>query len=300
MQKKVSVIIPFYSHIDWLYEAIESVFAQTYRNYEVILVNDGSKEDVTEFLNKYGNRITYLYQENAGPAAARNNGIRHATGDYIAFEDSDDLWLPEKLEKQVAFMEQTKVKWSHVGFYYWWPETDRKVLVNSSRDYDDIFMQRHISTKIATPAVILDKTIFDEDMFYFPEDTRNGEDDKLFTKLAKSYKIALVQEPLVKVRMRGSNSQSHVIERFNLRVSNYRQWCTEGEELPLMVHLIYSFYVLYSKFFERVSSPCKEFVGKVLWSIPYSIERLYVRYLFFKSSKDEKYIKRFTSKGGVN
>ena len=81
--RTVSVIIPFYSHIEWLYEAIESVLNQTYPIHEIILVNDGSKEDMTEFLAKYGDKITYVYQENAGPAAARNNGIRRATGDYI-------------------------------------------------------------------------------------------------------------------------------------------------------------------------------------------------------------------------
>lgn len=90
MMKTVSVIIPFHSHIDWLYEAIESVLAQSYPIHEIILVNDGSKENMTEFIAKYGDKIQYVYQENAGPAAARNNGIRHATGDYIAFEDSDD------------------------------------------------------------------------------------------------------------------------------------------------------------------------------------------------------------------
>ena len=148
--KTVSVIIPFYSHLDWLYEAIDSVLAQTYPIHEIILVNDGSKEDMTEFLAQYGDKIIYIYQENAGPAAARNNGIRQATGDYIAFEDSDDIWLPTKLEKQVAFMEETAARWSHVGFYYWWPEADKIVIVDSSRDYGNIFLQRHISTKIAT------------------------------------------------------------------------------------------------------------------------------------------------------
>ena len=88
--KTVSVIIPFYSNIDWLYEAMDSVLAQTYPIHEVILVNDGSKEDMSEFLTMYGDKIIYLYQDNAGPATARNNGIRHATWDYIAFEDSDD------------------------------------------------------------------------------------------------------------------------------------------------------------------------------------------------------------------
>lgn len=258
MMKTVSVIIPFYSHIDWLYEAIESVLAQSYPIHEIILVNDGSKEDMTEFLKKYGDKIQYIYQENAGPATARNNGIKRATGDYIAFEDSDDIWLPTKIEKQIAFMEETSAKWSHVGFYYWWPETGKQVLVDSSRDYDDIFLQRHISTKIATPAVILDRSIYEEGEFFFPDKIRNGEDDQLYTKLSKHYRIALVQEPLLKVRMRGTNSQNHTIERFHLRVQNYNNWKADGEQLTLMIHVIYGFYTFYTKLFGKKSNIVKD------------------------------------------
>lgn len=290
--KTVSVIIPFYCHLDWLYEAIDSVLAQTYPIHEIILVNDGSKEDVTEFLAKYGDKIIYIYQENAGPAAARNNGIRQATGDYIAFEDSDDIWLPTKLEKQVAFMEETAVRWSHVGFYYWWPETDKIVVVDSSRDYGDIFLQRHISTKIATPAVMLDRSIYQEGDYYFPEGTRNGEDDQLYTMLSKEYPIALVQEPLIKVRMRGTNSQTHAIERFHLRVENYNKWKKENHQLTATTHIIYAFYSLYVKIFGKTSNKFKDFLAKCCWTVPYFLERLYVRYIFTKKEKDEQYIQR--------
>lgn len=290
MNKTVSVIIPFYSHLDWLYEAIESVLAQTYPIHEIILVNDGSKEDLTEFLAKYGKRIIYLEQENAGPAAARNNGIRHATGDYIAFEDSDDIWMPTKVEKQVSFMEETGARWSHVGFNYWWPETGKTIQVDSSRDYGDVYLQRHVSTKIATPAVMLDRTIYHEHDCYFPEETRNGEDDQLYTELSKYYLLALVQEPLVNVRMRGDNSQTHAIERFNLRVTNYNKWKAKGEKLTVMIHVIYLFYSLYAKIFGQTSSPMKERIAKYLWAVPYILERVYVRYLFRHVPKDPKYI----------
>ena len=291
--KKVSVIIPFYSHLDWLFEAMESVFAQTYQNYEVILVNDGSKEDMTDFLNKYGDRITYLYQENAGPAAARNNGIRHAMGDYIAFEDSDDVWLPEKLEKQVEFMEETNTMWSHTGFWYWWPSSGKLREVKTSRDYDDIYLQRHVSTMLATPSIMLDARIYKEGDYYFPEDKRNGEDDQLYTKLAKNYKISLVEEPLLKVRMRGTNSQNKAIERFNLRVENYRNWKKEGQKLPFFLHFIYAHYCIYAKIFGVHSTKVKDFFAKCLWTIPYALERIYVRYLYKHTEKNEYYIKRY-------
>ena len=289
--KKVSVVIPFYSHLDWLYEAIESVLAQTYPIHEIILVNDGSREDLSEFLEKYGSRIKYVYQENAGAAVARNNGIRIATGDYIAFEDSDDLWLPTKIEKQVAFMEETSAMWSHTGFYYWWPSTDRLKQVNTSRDYGNIYLQRLISTKIATPSVMLNRKIYDYGDFFFSEGVRNGEDDQLYTKIAKDFPIALVQEPLVKVRMRGTNSQNHAIERFHLRSHNYCNWKNDGVELPLMVHVIYAFYLTYAKIFRSSRTRLSEFVAKCFWTVPYILERIYVRYLFCTTDKDRSYIK---------
>lgn len=291
--KTVSVIIPFYSHLSWLYEAIDSVLAQTYPIHEIILINDGSNEDLTEFLAKYGDKIIYIYQDNSGPAAARNKGIQQATGDYIAFEDSDDIWLPTKLEKQVAFMETTAARWSHVGFYYWWPETNKTVIVDSSRDYGDIFLQRHVSTKIATPAVMLDRSIYQEGDFYFPEGTRNGEDDQLYTKLSKDYPIALVQEPLVKVRMRGTNSQTHVIERFHLRVENYNNWKQENRHLTFMIHIIYFLYSLYAKVFGKQTNKTKEFLAKCCWSLPYFLERIYVRYIYLCKEKEERYIQRY-------
>lgn len=290
--KKVSVVIPFYSHVEWLYEAIESVLSQTYTNYEIIVVNDGSKEDLSEFLEKYGDKIHYLYQENAGPAAARNKGIRYATGDYIAFEDSDDVWLPSLLEKQVHLMEKSSVKWLHTGFYYWWPETNKMKEVNVSRDFGDVYRQRQISTMIATPSVMLDRAIFSEGNFYFPEGVRNGEDDQLYTKLARHYPLGLVEEPLVKVRMRGTNSQYHAIERFHLRVMNYKDWIENGEKLSWFVHFIYFFYRIYAVIFGYKSNKIKDFLAKCCWIIPYLLERCYVRYLFRVTSKDEKYIVR--------
>ena len=293
MNKTVSLIIPFYSHLDWLYEAIESVLAQTYPIHEIILVNDGSKEDLTEFLAKYGDRIIYIYQKNAGPAAARNNGIRRATGDYIAFEDSDDVWLPTKLEKQVAFMVATETKWSHTGFYYWWPSSGRLKEVNTSRDYGDIREQRRISTQLATPSMMIDAFVFKNDKLFFPEDKRNGEDDQFYTELAKRYKISLVEEPLLKVRMREDNSNSHAIERFHLRVENYRKWIKAGDRLPFMVHFIYRHYLLYSKIFGLHSTRLMDKMAKLLWVIPYIWERLYIRYLYKHTEKSEKYIKRF-------
>ena len=98
----VSVIIPTYNRAGHILHALNSVFAQTYKNYEIIVVDDGSNDETETVLKSYRNRLKYVYQTNAGPAAARNHGVKLAHGDWIAFLDSDDMWLPEKLEKQLG------------------------------------------------------------------------------------------------------------------------------------------------------------------------------------------------------
>ena len=292
MKNKVSVIIPFYNNKEWLEEALESVFNQTYRNIEVVLVNDGSREDISDILKKYESKIIYLKQDNQGPGAARNNGVRKATGYYVAFEDSDDVWLPEKLEKQVALMESSGAAWCHTGFYNWWPKNNKKIRVNSSRDYDDIYLQRHVSTKIATPSVMIKRDVLASGSFMFPEDIRNGEDGSLYTELSKYYPIALVQEPLVKVRMRGTNSKNHAYERFILNAKGYESIIASGEKFPFMVMLIDYLYYIYTKVIIFKFGIRNELFIKFCWTIPYVMERAYVRYLGWRLNKDERYIIR--------
>ena len=90
-KQKVSVVIPFYSGSVWLEEAILSALSQTYRPYEVIVVNDGSKENIDSIIEKYSKKVKFIFQENKGAAAARNKGMRESKGDIGAFLDSDDL-----------------------------------------------------------------------------------------------------------------------------------------------------------------------------------------------------------------
>jgi len=103
---KVSVIIPTYNRLPMLMEAVESVLAQDFQDYELIVVDDGSTDGTAEELQRFGRRIKLLqHAQNRGVSAARNRGILQARGKYIAFLDSDDLWLKEKLKVQVAFMD---------------------------------------------------------------------------------------------------------------------------------------------------------------------------------------------------
>lgn len=102
-----SVIIPTYNRAELLSRAIRSVLAQTYQNWELILLDDGSTDDTTEIVNAYhDSRIRYFYGENHGAACARNRALEKANGQYIAFLDSDDTWSHEKLELQLGVMEK--------------------------------------------------------------------------------------------------------------------------------------------------------------------------------------------------
>ncbi|MGA2602767.1 MAG: glycosyltransferase family 2 protein [Verrucomicrobiia bacterium] len=98
----VSVVIPTYNYGHYICETVESALAQTYSPVEIIVVDDGSTDDTRERLATYGNRVRYIRQQNRGLSAARNTGIQAAQGAFIALLDSDDLWLPDKLERQVA------------------------------------------------------------------------------------------------------------------------------------------------------------------------------------------------------
>jgi len=126
----VSVVIPSYNRARASIVAVDSVLRQTYSNYEIIFVDDGSTDETPEILRQFlcgrgvsCDRVRYFYQSNQGPSVARNMGIAQAKGDWIAFLDSDDTWLPEKLESQVQAVEQFK---GRCGACF----TDAKLLIN--------------------------------------------------------------------------------------------------------------------------------------------------------------------------
>lgn len=101
----VSVVIPVYNDEQYIAEAINSVLMQNYANLELIVIDDGSTDKTPDIILTFGNRVRFIRQKNAGSAVARNRGIQEATGKYIAFNDSDDLWAPNRLQQQVEFIE---------------------------------------------------------------------------------------------------------------------------------------------------------------------------------------------------
>ncbi|MBI3807269.1 MAG: glycosyltransferase family 2 protein [Nitrospirae bacterium] len=100
----VSVVIPIYNGERFLQESLESVFAQTFQDYEIVCVDDGSTDSSCALLKQYGVQVRVIQQANAGQSAARNEGVRQASGAFVAFLDQDDRWYPSKLEQQVAVL----------------------------------------------------------------------------------------------------------------------------------------------------------------------------------------------------
>ena len=105
---KVSVIIPTYNREEFITETIKSVLNQTYKDFEIIVVDDGSTDNTKQKLEPFKSKIKLIEQKNSERAVARNNGVKSSSGEYIAFLDSDDLWIKNKLENQVNFLDEKK------------------------------------------------------------------------------------------------------------------------------------------------------------------------------------------------
>jgi teichuronic acid biosynthesis glycosyltransferase TuaG len=210
MNSTVSVIIPFYNNVTWLSEAVESVLAQSYPVHEILVINDGSEEDVNHFTKKYKDKIIYIYKENGGPATARNFGIEKSTGDYVAFLDSDDIWLPNKLEIQINLMKLHDVKWSHTSYDLFDTDSIEKDIIKSVsvKEFDGkIYPKMILANNLATPTIVISGDILrDNPKLRFNNEMRYGQDQFLWLNIAPEHNILSIDEILVRVRMRGNNA----------------------------------------------------------------------------------------------
>ena len=131
----ISVIITTFNRANFLPETIDSILAQSFQNFELIVVDDGSTDNTREAVRRYGSRVQYIYQPNRGPAAARNFGVQHAKGPWIAFQDSDDLSLPDHLESLYIYAQNFSACGMVFGngAYLDGPEHNRKTIIPSKK-----------------------------------------------------------------------------------------------------------------------------------------------------------------------
>ena len=194
----VSVIIPTHNRLRMLQDAIDSVLAQTYRDFEIIVVDDGSDDGTAEKIAaRYGSAVRVLTQARRGVAAARNLGVKCSRGAYLAFLDSDDMWRPRKLEIQMGFMQteapsqiyQTEEIWIRNG-----------VRVNSKKRHrkpsGDIFRASLDLCLVSLSAALMTRELF-ERIGGFDESFPVCEDYDLWLRIALDHPVPLIAEPLV-------------------------------------------------------------------------------------------------------
>lgn len=205
MKPQVSIIIPTYNRAYILSRAIDSVLAQTYDNFELIIVDDGSTDNTRELVDSYkDSRICYYYTKlNNGASAARNFGIEKATCDYIAFEDSDDAWHPTKLQRQMELMLSDLT--CDYGFVYHKIAYDmgegRTAILPSEQvpleaKSGDIYKQMLLDNLVDCPALLVKKSCLNE-VGVFDTSLKALEDYDLALRLAARYKAGFIDEVLL-------------------------------------------------------------------------------------------------------
>jgi glycosyltransferase involved in cell wall biosynthesis len=230
---RVSVVLPVYNRAQFVADAIRSVLEQGYKDFELIVVDDGSTDDTPGVLKEFSDRAEIIRQDNKGPAAARNRAIQRSRGELIAFIDSDDIWLPQKLEAQVAFLDDNPA----IGMVHCdgWVVEEFKGLSELQPDatfyrkkkppFGDTAKSRIMKTAIVTSHVVVRREVMDR-VGLFPEDLLVHEDvDLFFRMLEAGVEIGFVEKPLVVKRVL-SDSLAMDQLRYILQALDveYRSW----------------------------------------------------------------------------
>ena len=195
---KISVIIPTYNRKHTLQRAIDSVLSQTFKPYEIIIVDDGSKDGTKEWLLQNYPSVQYIHQPNNGVSSARNKGIQISQGSWIALLDSDDEWMPEKLEYQSRFIEVNKdSSFCHTN-EIWIRNGVRVNQMKKHKKYGgDIFKHCLDICRISPSSSIINKDVFEE-VGAFDESLTVCEDYDLWLRVTAKFNILFLDEPLIK------------------------------------------------------------------------------------------------------
>lgn len=196
----ISIVVPTYNRANVIHKSIDSILNQTYKDFELIIVDDGSKDNTEQVVKEYhDDRIKYVRNESEkhGPSSARNIGIKHSTGQYIAFNDSDDEWHQDKLEKQIEFLKKTR---ADVTFCVMRKNSGGKQEYIPERSFtqDQCNIKRVlISSFTGTPALLGKADCFKNNLF--DEAITCNEDWELVIRLIDNYNVVYQSENLVEV-----------------------------------------------------------------------------------------------------
>jgi glycosyltransferase involved in cell wall biosynthesis len=212
----VSVVMPTFNRLQYLPAAIGSVFEQTLTDWELIIADDGSQQPTREYLHTFSGhpRVTIIWLAHTGvPAAVRNAALRQCAGDYVAFIDSDDIWEARKLERQLQQLRERRVcRWSYTAFTNVdeygepLPEEVRRRWLPCEGEIFDRMLRGEVS--IRTPSVMAARQLLAESGT-FDESMPSAEDYDLWMRLALRSEVALVDEPLVRIRSHRENHSAN-------------------------------------------------------------------------------------------
>ncbi|MBE9192593.1 glycosyltransferase family 2 protein [Gloeocapsopsis crepidinum LEGE 06123] len=226
--KKVSVIVPVYAAEKYIADAVQSVLAQSYKNFEIILVDDGTPDASIEVCQQFiDSRIKIIHQNNRGASAARNNGIRHAQGEYIAFLDADDTWVPEKLEKHINHLEKSPnvgVSFSYCAFV---DEVGKPLGIYNATEYKvitpgAILCRNPIVSPscLVTRREVLEGIKFQQEYdgivedCYFDENLRQSEDAECWFRICvkTNWKLEVIPELLATYRLHSIGNSANLLK----------------------------------------------------------------------------------------
>jgi len=209
----VSVIIPTYNRSGMLEQALRSVYAQTFKDFELIVVDDGSTDNTAKVMEKYARQIKYLPKKNGGVASARNLGLKAATGDLVAWLDDDDYFLPDKLEKQVKYM----ALHPEVGLVYTGMLMIDTTGIHQTRTYiipphyKSCSEIRNVLARncfFGNSTVMMRKECFDRAGF-FDENLKHTVDYDMWLRVAAYFRFGCVPEVLAVYRWHGRQISMH-------------------------------------------------------------------------------------------
>lgn len=212
----ISVIMSVYNDEKYLSKSIESILNQTYKNFEFIVINDGSIDESLDIIKKYSNidkRIVVVNQNNIGLTKSLNKAIKLSKGKYIARQDSDDVSELDRFEKQIGFLENNS-DYALVGTNISKIDKDDKLIEINSTKYsnEDIVKTFKKRNCIAHGSVMINKKLVG-DKLYYDEEFEYAQDFRLWTKIATSFKIINLEEPLYKLRIHTNSISKQKIEK---------------------------------------------------------------------------------------
>ena len=199
---KVSVIIPVYNGEKYIREAIDSVLNQSYKDFEVIVIDDGSKDNTLRIIKRYNRKIRWKSQENKGQASAINEGIKMAKGEYIAYLDADDVCLSERLKIEAKYLdEHPNVGLVYSGFYQINSTGEIQRVIRAHPHNSFLLLQKNY---IGRSTVMHRKECLDKVGLF--DETISGDDDwDMWIRISEQFGVGRIEKPLVKYRVHGEN-----------------------------------------------------------------------------------------------